>query len=78
VLSPGVRVAEGATVSHSVIMSGSRIGSGAVIRNAIIDKSVTIPPEASIGVDHNHDRERGFTVSAEGVVAIGKGQQVEA
>ena len=76
VLSPGVRVYEGATVSNSVVMSGSQIGAGAVIRNAILDKSVEVPPGASIGVDHAHDRERGFTVTDEGIVALGKGQAV--
>ena len=76
VLSPGVRVHEGATVSNSVIMSGSRVGPGAVIRNAILDKAIDVPAGASIGVDHAHDRERGFTVSDEGIVALGKGQVV--
>lgn len=75
VLSPGVRVLEGATVSNSVVMSGSQIGRGAVIRNAIIDKAVDIPAGASIGVDHAHDRARGFTVN-DGIVALGKGQEV--
>ncbi len=75
VLSPGVRVQEGATVSNSVVMSGSQIGRGAVIRNAIIDKAVDIPAGASIGVDHAHDRARGFTVN-DGIVALGKGQEV--
>jgi glucose-1-phosphate adenylyltransferase len=77
VLSPGVRVHEGATVSNSVVMSGSQIGAGAVIRNAILDKSVEVPPGAGIGVDHAHDRERGFTVTDEGIVALGKGQTVQ-
>jgi glucose-1-phosphate adenylyltransferase len=76
VLSPGVRVLEGATVSNSVVMSGSQIGAGAVIRNAILDKSVEVPPGASVGVDHAHDRARGFTVTDEGIVALGKGQEV--
>jgi glucose-1-phosphate adenylyltransferase len=77
VLSPGVRVHEGATVSNSVIMQGSRIGRGAVIRNAIIDKSVDVPAGATVGVDAQHDRDRGFTVSDEGIVALGKDQKVE-
>jgi glucose-1-phosphate adenylyltransferase len=77
VLAPGVRVNEGATVSHSVVMQGTRIGRGAVIRNAIIDKSVQIPAGASIGVDAQLDRERGFTVTEEGITVLGKDQKIE-
>jgi glucose-1-phosphate adenylyltransferase len=77
VLSPGVRVLEGATVSNSVIMTGTRIGPRAVIRNAIIDKSVDVPSGATIGVDLQHDRDRGFTVTDDGIVALGKDQDVE-
>jgi glucose-1-phosphate adenylyltransferase len=77
VLSPGVRVHEGATVSNSVIMHNTRIGPGAVIRNAIIDKAVQVPAGATVGVDLQHDRDRGFTVSDEGIVVLGKDQKVD-
>jgi glucose-1-phosphate adenylyltransferase len=77
VLSQGIRVLEGATVSNSVIMQGSRIGARAVIRNAIIDKSVDVPDGATIGVDLQHDRDRGFTVTETGIVALGKDQAVD-
>jgi glucose-1-phosphate adenylyltransferase len=77
VLSQGVRVLEGATISNSVIMQGSRIGARAVIRNAIIDKSVDVPDGATIGVDLQHDRDRGFTVTETGIVALGKDQAVD-
>ncbi|MDZ7261170.1 MAG: sugar phosphate nucleotidyltransferase [candidate division KSB1 bacterium] len=49
VLSPGVRVAKGARVSHSVIMHDTVIGKGAVVDRAIIDKNVVIGDQASIG-----------------------------
>jgi glucose-1-phosphate adenylyltransferase len=58
-------------------MQGTRIGRGAVIRNAIIDKSVQIPAGASIGVDAHLDRERGFTVTEEGITVLGKDQKIE-
>jgi glucose-1-phosphate adenylyltransferase len=76
VLSPGVRVDEGAAVSNAVIMSGVRIGARAVVRNAILDKNIVIPPGAAVGVDHEQDRARGFTVSPQGIVCLGKGQPV--
>jgi glucose-1-phosphate adenylyltransferase len=76
VLSPGVRVDEGAAVSSAVLMSGVRIGERAVVRNAILDKNVVVPPGAAVGVDHDLDRARGFTVSSHGIVCLGKGQPV--
>jgi glucose-1-phosphate adenylyltransferase len=46
------------------------------VRNAILDKDVRVAPGVQIGVDPEQDRAR-FTVSAAGVVVIGKGQVVE-
>ena len=37
------------------------------MRNAILDKNVIVPDGAQIGVDHDEDRRRGFTVSDDGV-----------
>jgi glucose-1-phosphate adenylyltransferase len=53
-----------------------RIGRGAVVRRAIIDKRVVIPPGAQIGVDHERDRQNGYTISESGVTVIGKGDRV--
>ncbi len=75
VLSPEVRVHSYATVENSVLLPGVEVGRGAVVRNAILDKNVVVPPGARIGVDPDADRER-YTVSAEGVVVLGKGQKV--
>jgi glucose-1-phosphate adenylyltransferase len=77
VLSPGARIHTGALVEGSVIMHDVDVGRHTVIRNAIVDKNVQIPDGARIGVDLDRDRER-FTVSAGGIVVIGKGQKVEA
>jgi glucose-1-phosphate adenylyltransferase len=77
VLSPGVRVREGALVEDSVVMHGVDVGVGAVVRRAIVDKNVQVPEGARIGVDPERDRER-FAISDDGVVVIGKGQKIEA
>ena len=69
-------VAGGATVDRSVLLDNVTIGRGAVVRNAILDKNVIVPDGAQIGVDHDLDRERGFTVSEGGVTVLGKGQLV--
>ncbi|MDP9417122.1 MAG: glucose-1-phosphate adenylyltransferase [Actinomycetota bacterium] len=76
VLSPRVFVHSYAQVLGSVLMDCARVGRHAVIRNAIIDKNVVIPPGCRIGLDHEHDRARGFTVSDNGIVVVGKGQEV--
>ncbi len=77
ILSPSVLVHSKAEVSDSVLMHGVDVGRGAVIRRAIIDKGVQIPPGASIGVDLEEDRER-FHVSDDGIVVIGKLDEVRA
>jgi glucose-1-phosphate adenylyltransferase len=76
VLSPGVRVNSWATVERSVLLHNTTIGRHAVIRNAIIDKNVNVPEGAQVGVDKDHDRARGFVVSAGGITVVGKGQEV--
>jgi len=76
ILSPGVAVHSHALVEDSVLMHGVDVGRHAIVRRAIIDKGVKIPPGARIGVDPDADRQRGFTVSEEGTVVIGKGDTV--
>lgn len=75
VLSTDVFVHEAADVEDSVLMDGVDVGAGAVVRRAIVDKNVVIPPGVHIGIDPEWDR-RHFHVSRQGIVAIGKGQRV--
>jgi glucose-1-phosphate adenylyltransferase len=49
-----------------------RVGRGAVVRRAILDKNVVVGPGEMVGVDLEKDRER-FSISSGGVVAVGKG-----
>ena len=78
VLSPGVRVDSWATVERSVVMDSTHIGRRAVVKDAILDKNVVVPEGVSVGVDKEHDRARGFVVSATGVTVVGKSQLVTA
>ena len=68
-------VREGSSVESSVLMSGVRVGRGAVLRRVILDKNVVVPDGTQIGVDLEADREK-YTVSPGGVVALGKDQEV--
>ncbi|MGV8845713.1 glucose-1-phosphate adenylyltransferase [Tessaracoccus sp.] len=72
VLGANVHVDKWSQVSDSVLMDGVRVGRDAVVRRAILDKHVMVPDGVQIGVDHAHDRARGFDVSEGGVVTIGK------
>jgi glucose-1-phosphate adenylyltransferase len=76
VLGTGTYISPGAVVERSVLFDNVSIGRGAVVRNAIIDKNVVVPDGALIGVDHDDDRRRGFTVSEGGVTVLGKDQVV--
>jgi glucose-1-phosphate adenylyltransferase len=73
VVSADVRVDAGAEVCDSVLLPGARIGKGAVVRGAILDKNVVVPDGAQLGVDLALDRAR-YTVSPGGVVVLGKGE----
>jgi glucose-1-phosphate adenylyltransferase len=77
VLHPRVRVESGATVSGSILFDRCDIGEGAVVRNAILDKNIVVPPGYEIGVDPDVDRERGWTVTDEGITVLGKGTVIE-
>ena len=45
-------------------------------RTRILDKNVVVTEGATIGVDKEHDRARGFVVSGGGITVVGKGQVV--
>ena len=75
VASYDVYAGRDSVVEHSVLMPSVKIGENAKIRNAILDKNVIVEPGAMIGFDVERDRER-FTVSAGGIIVVGKGVTV--
>jgi glucose-1-phosphate adenylyltransferase len=76
VLSPGARLDSWSRVDRAVILHNTRVGRHAVVQNTILDKNVVVTEGAKVGVDHEHDRARGFVVSSGGITAVGKGQIV--
>ena len=77
ILGPNTRVNSYARVEDSILFDDVDVGRHARIRRAIIDKGVRIPPGFEIGFDPDEDRQRGFTVSDNGVVVIAKADGVE-
>lgn len=78
VLAPSVRVHSWARIEASVLGDGCAVGRRAHIKNAILDKFVTVGPGVRIGYDIEHDLARGFTVTPSGIVAVPKGMHVDA
>ena len=80
VLSPGVRVGEGAVVRDSVVFEDSSIGRGAVVDLAICDKRVRIGEETVIG--HGNNRKTPNSLYPKhlytGITLVGKEAMVPA
>jgi len=77
ILSPNVRVNSFALVENSILFDGVDVGRHCRISRAIIDKEVSIPPNTTVGYDLDHDRQRGFTITEQGVVVIAKAELPE-
>jgi glucose-1-phosphate adenylyltransferase len=73
VIGPWTTIESGASIVDSVVFERVRIGPNAIVRRAILDKDVVIGDAASVGVDHEADRARGFTVTETGITVVGKG-----
>ena len=73
VIGPWTSIDSGATVTDAVVFERVHIGPNAVVRRAILDKDVVIGDGASVGVDPDADRARGFTVTETGITVVGKG-----
>ncbi|GAA3599732.1 glucose-1-phosphate adenylyltransferase [Agrococcus terreus] len=78
VVAPWCTIDAGATVSDAILFDQVKVGAGAVVRRAIVDKDVEIGPNVAVGVDHDHDRARGLSVSASGIVTVPKGTKLHA
>ena len=76
VIGPWAVIESGARVIDSIIFDRVRIGADVIVNRAILDKEVVISPGATVGVDAEADRARGFTVTDSGITVVGKGVTV--
>lgn len=76
VLGSWALVESGARVVDSVLFDRVTVQPDAVVQRAILDKEVVVESGAQIGVDHDRDRARGFTVTDSGLTVVGKGVRV--
>ena len=65
------RAKEGSPNVVFIVMDDTVVRAGAIIRRAILDKSVEVKDGARLGVDPEGDAER-FTVSGNGIVAVAR------
>lgn len=76
IISPGVYVHSWAQVTDSVVMGNTRVGRHSIVSKTILDKDVVVEEGATVGVDLEHDRARGFTVTESGITVVPKGMVV--
>ncbi|WP_159498896.1 glucose-1-phosphate adenylyltransferase [Microbacterium sp. 18062] len=77
VVGPWTLAGGGSTITDSVLFDRVRVGAGARIHRAILDKNVVLADGATVGVDRERDLQRGFTVTDSGITVVGKGIRVE-
>jgi len=78
VVGPWTLAAGGSTITDAVLFDHVRVGQGARVHRAILDKNVVLADGATVGVDRERDLDRGFTVTDSGITVVGKGVQVAA
>ncbi len=78
VLGPWCTIESGAVVTDSVLFDRARVHPNAVVSRTILDKNVVVEEGAQVGINHDLDRARGFTVTDSGITVVGKGERVTA
>ena len=77
VLSPGVRVAEGAVIRDSVILPDTVIESGAVIDRCVVDKRVRVGAGAKVGDGDDNSANKAMPeVLNTGLTMVGEGSTI--
>jgi glucose-1-phosphate adenylyltransferase len=71
ILSQNVLVKQDAIITDSVIFSDTIVEEGSRVRNAIIDKNVTVPSGMRIGFSKEEDLQKGLSV-VNGITVVPK------
>jgi len=72
VIGKFVRLNSYSKIEESILFDGVIVGRRARIRQAIIDEGIEVAPGERIGFDREEDRRRGFYVSPNGIVVVGR------
>lgn len=79
ILSPGVRVAEGATVVNSIILHETVIEAGARVENCIVDKNCIIRANAQVGHGDDNTPNKGLPQALNtGLTLVGRDSVIPA
>lgn len=79
VLSPGVRVLDGAIVRDSIVFSDCEIGRGAVVERAILDKHINVGNGTMVGIEQGRAQKDGRRERAENsLTMVGKNTRLPA
>ena len=76
ILSPGVKVAEGARIEGAILFEGAEVGRNAKLQGVIVDKFAKIPDGFVIGADEKEDA-RYFKLSAGKIRVVPKSWKLE-
>ncbi len=68
-LSPGVRIEEGAAITESILMDNVRVGPGVQLHRVIVDEDAEIPAGYAIGLDRAQD-EKKFVITTSGITIV--------
>ncbi|WJG11272.1 glucose-1-phosphate adenylyltransferase [Aliiglaciecola sp. LCG003] len=70
VLFPKVCIEYSCVIQESILLPDTKVGEGAIIKRAIIDRHCQIPAGFQVGVNVKDDINRGFRVTQAGVVLV--------
>lgn len=70
IVSYNTTIGRNADLTDTILMGGNVVGKNVRINRAVIDKKVIIPDGTKIGVLHEEDHSRGFTISPGGYVIV--------